>query len=67
MKKLKIAQVAPLWFPIPPKKYGGTEKIVFYLCEELKKLGHDITLVFYRKFKSFSKNSLVEKKRFGRR
>ena len=44
MKKLKIAQVAPLWFSIPPKKYGGTERIVFYLCEELTKLGHEVTL-----------------------
>lgn len=44
MKKLKIAQVAPLWFPIPPKKYGGTEWIVFHLCEGLKKMGHEVTL-----------------------
>jgi glycosyltransferase involved in cell wall biosynthesis len=39
-KKLKIAQVAPLWFPIPPKKYGGIEWIVYSLCEGLTKLGH---------------------------
>lgn len=44
MKKLKIAQIAPLWYPIPPKKYGGIERIVFYLCEGLKKFGHRITL-----------------------
>jgi glycosyltransferase involved in cell wall biosynthesis len=44
MKKLKIAQVAPMWFPIPPKKYGGTEWIVYHLCEGLQKLGHDVTL-----------------------
>ncbi len=43
-KRLKIAQVAPLWFPIPPKKYGGTEWIVYYLCEELTKKGHNVTL-----------------------
>ncbi len=43
-KKLKIAQVAPLWFPIPPKKYGGTEWIIYHLCEGLKKAGHDVTL-----------------------
>jgi len=43
-KKLKIAQVAPLWFPIPPKKYGGIEWIVYSLCEELTKKGHDVTL-----------------------
>lgn len=44
MKKLKIAQVAPMWFPIPPKKYGGIEWIVYHLCEGLEKLGHDVTL-----------------------
>jgi len=44
MKKLKIAQVAPLWFPIPPKKYGGIEWIVYNLCERLAKLGHKVTL-----------------------
>jgi len=43
-KKLKIAQIAPLWFPIPPEKYGGTEWIVYNLCEGLKKLGHQVTL-----------------------
>ena len=44
MKKLKIAQVAPLWFPIPPKKYGGTEWIISHLCEGLTKMGHKVTL-----------------------
>jgi len=44
MRRLKIAQIAPLWFSIPPKKYGGTERIIFYLCEELTKLGHEVTL-----------------------
>ncbi len=44
MKKLKIAQIAPLWFPIPPKKYGGTEWIIYHLCEGLTKMGHDVTL-----------------------
>lgn len=44
MRKLKIAQVAPLWFSIPPKKYGGIEWIVYHLCEGLKKLGHKVTL-----------------------
>ena len=43
-KKLKIAQIAPLWFSIPPKKYGGTERIVSFLTEELVKRGHDVTL-----------------------
>lgn len=44
MAKLKIAQVAPLWFSIPPKKYGGTEWVVFNLVEGLLKRGHDVTL-----------------------
>ena len=44
MKKLKIAQVAPLWFPIPPEKYGGIEWIVYNLVEGLVKKGHDVTL-----------------------
>jgi glycosyltransferase involved in cell wall biosynthesis len=44
MKKLKIAQIAPLWFPIPPKKYGGIERIISYLTEGLVKRGHDVTL-----------------------
>ncbi len=44
MKKLKIAQVAPLWFPIPPKKYGGIEWVVYNLVEGLVKKGHNVTL-----------------------
>jgi glycosyltransferase involved in cell wall biosynthesis len=43
-KKLKIAQLAPPWIEVPPKKYGGTELIVSYLSEELTKKGHDVTL-----------------------
>jgi len=43
-KKLKIAQVAPLWFSIPPEKYGGIERIVHSLTEELVKRGHQVTL-----------------------
>jgi len=44
MKKLKIAQIAPLWLSIPPKKYGGTERIISILTEELVKRGHKVTL-----------------------
>jgi glycosyltransferase involved in cell wall biosynthesis len=44
MRKLKIAQVAPLWFSIPPEKYGGIEWIVYNLAEGLTKLGHQVTL-----------------------
>ena len=41
---MKIAQVAPLWESVPPKLYGGTERIVSYLTEELVRQGHDVTL-----------------------
>ena len=41
---MRIAQVAPLWESVPPKLYGGTERVVSYLTEELVRLGHDITL-----------------------
>ena len=41
---MRIAQVAPLIESCPPKFYGGTERIVSYLTEELIALGHDVTL-----------------------
>ncbi len=41
---LRIAQVAPLAESVPPKAYGGTERIVSYLTEELVAMGHDVTL-----------------------
>ena len=41
---MKIAQVAPLIESVPPRLYGGTERIVSYLTEELVRLGHDVTL-----------------------
>jgi glycosyltransferase involved in cell wall biosynthesis len=41
---LRIAQVAPLFESVPPKGYGGTERVVSYLTEELVALGHDVTL-----------------------
>ena len=41
---MRIAQVAPLYESVPPRLYGGTERVVSYLTEELVKLGHDITL-----------------------
>jgi len=44
MKKLKIAQVSPLWYSVPPKGYGGTELIVSRLTEGLIKRGHKVTL-----------------------
>ncbi len=41
---MRIAQVAPLIESVPPKHYGGTERIVAYLTEELVHLGHKVTL-----------------------
>jgi glycosyltransferase involved in cell wall biosynthesis len=41
---MKIAQVAPLYESVPPKLYGGTERIVSYLTEELVRQGHEVTL-----------------------
>lgn len=41
---MKIAQVAPLYEAVPPKLYGGTERIVSFLTEELVRQGHHVTL-----------------------
>jgi len=41
---MRIAQVSPLWESVPPKLYGGTERIVSYITEELVAMGHDVTL-----------------------
>jgi len=41
---MRIAQVAPLFESVPPKYYGGTERVVSYLTEELVQQGHDVTL-----------------------
>ncbi len=41
---MRIAQVAPLYESVPPKLYGGTERVVSYLTEELVRMGHDVTL-----------------------
>lgn len=41
---MRIAQVAPLYESVPPKHYGGTERVVSYLAEELVRQGHDVTL-----------------------
>jgi len=44
MEKLKIAQVPPLIESVPPKGYGGTERVVSLITEELVKRGHEVTL-----------------------
>lgn len=41
---MKIAQIAPLYESCPPRFYGGTERVVSYLTEELVRLGHEVTL-----------------------
>lgn len=43
-RPLRIAQVAPLYESVPPQLYGGTERVVAYLTEQLVSLGHDVTL-----------------------
>ena len=44
LNPLKIAQVVPLYESVPPRLYGGTERVVSYLTEELVRQGHDVTL-----------------------
>ena len=41
---MRIAQIAPLTEAVPPKLYGGTERVIAWLTEELVALGHDVTL-----------------------
>jgi glycosyltransferase involved in cell wall biosynthesis len=41
---MRIAQIAPLFEAVPPKLYGGTERVVFSLTEALVEMGHDVTL-----------------------
>lgn len=43
-RRLRIAQVAPLYESVPPKLYGGTERVVSYITEELVRRGHEVTL-----------------------
>jgi len=41
---MRIAQISPLWESVPPLRYGGTERVVHYLTEELVRRGHDVAL-----------------------
>src|SRR5437660_388440 len=43
-RPLRIAQVAPLYEAVPPKLYGGTERVVAYIAEALVNRGHEVTL-----------------------
>jgi glycosyltransferase involved in cell wall biosynthesis len=42
---MRIALVAPPWFPIPPEGYGGIERVVYLLGKGLRQLGHDVTVI----------------------
>lgn len=52
---MRIAQVAPLYESVPPRLYGGTERVVSYLTDELVRQGHEVTL-----FASGDSNTLAE-------
>jgi glycosyltransferase involved in cell wall biosynthesis len=41
---MRIAQISPLFEAVPPKLYGGTERVISFLTEELVAMGHDVTL-----------------------
>src|SRR3954453_23025323 len=43
--RMRSAQVAPLYESVPPEKYGGTQRVISYLTEELVRLGHQVTLL----------------------
>lgn len=43
-RRLRIAQIAPLYESVPPRLYGGTERVVSYITEELVQRGHEVTL-----------------------
>ena len=44
MERFRIAQVAPVWARVPPVTYGGTERVVYHVTEELVRRGHEVTL-----------------------
>ena len=41
---MRIAQIAPLYESVPPRLYGGTERVVAHLSDELVRRGHEVTL-----------------------
>ena len=43
-RPLRIVQVAPDWYPVPPHNYGGIERVVYDITEELVKFGHEVYL-----------------------
>ncbi len=54
---MRIAQMAPLFEAVPPKTYGGTERVVSWLTDALTELGHEVTL--FASSDSFTKGRLV--------
>ncbi len=54
---MRIAQVAPLYEAVPPRLYGGTERVVGHLTDALVELGHDVTL--FASAETITKASLV--------
>jgi hypothetical protein len=43
-RRLRVAVLAPPWFAVPPRRYGGTEAVVSLLVDGLVRRGHDVTL-----------------------
>jgi glycosyltransferase involved in cell wall biosynthesis len=43
-KLLRIAQVSPDYYPVPPPNYGGIERVIYDLTEELVEMGHEVYL-----------------------
>ncbi|MCD8484969.1 glycosyltransferase [Candidatus Woesebacteria bacterium] len=41
---MKIAMISSPFVPVPPKKYGGTERVIYYLIKGLLEKGHEVTL-----------------------
>ena len=65
MQKLKIAQIILPWIPLPAEKYGGTERIVYTLTEELVRRGHEVTLFAAGDSKTSAKLDSLFSKSFG--
>jgi len=62
MKKIKIAQIAPIWYPLPPKKYAGVERIVTALTNGLVEKGHKVTLFATGNTKTKAQLKFIRKK-----
>ena len=56
---MRIAQIAPLAESVPPKLYGGTERVVSWLTEELVAQGHEVTLFASGEFRNQSQTDCV--------